>query len=119
MKLAREAELAYLREKNELELERRRAEVELETEFYLKRVEAIGAENLRSIACAGPDRDVSMLKALNLRSTLITDGRTPINLLDATSGLIGQAMNTVHGSSGSQLHPIVEQPDSDANSATN
>ncbi|VDN13694.1 unnamed protein product, partial [Dibothriocephalus latus] len=29
-------------------------------------------------------------------ATLITDGRTPVNLLDATSGLIGQARSAVH-----------------------
>ncbi|VDD79066.1 unnamed protein product [Mesocestoides corti] len=39
-----------------------------------------------------------MLRALNLRSTLITDGRTPINLLGATTGLIGQAESVIHGS---------------------
>ncbi len=96
LKAARELELDYTQKKNELELQRRRQEIELETEFYLKRVQAIGAENLRYIACAGPDRDVRMLKALNLKSTLITDGRTPVNLLDATTGLIGQAVSTVH-----------------------
>ena len=32
---------------------------------------------------------VEMLKALGLHSTLITDGRSPINLLNAVEGLIG------------------------------
>ena len=70
----------------------------METEFYLKRVEAVGPDNLRLIACSGAERDVRMLKALNLKSALITDGKVPINLLDATASLIGQAANTVHGS---------------------
>ncbi|BHF73126.1 hypothetical protein SprV_0401620200 [Sparganum proliferum] len=73
-----------------------KADVEIETSYFLKRVEALGAENLRHIACAGPERDVRMLRALNLKSTLITDGRSPVNLLDATSGLIGQARSTIH-----------------------
>ncbi|VDD79631.1 unnamed protein product [Mesocestoides corti] len=98
LRVARELELEYVEKKNELELQRKRQLFELETEFYLKRVQAIGADNLSKIACAGPERDVRMLRALNLRSTLITDGRTPINLLGATTGLIGQAESVVHGS---------------------
>ncbi|KAM7535706.1 hypothetical protein Aperf_G00000089290 [Anoplocephala perfoliata] len=102
---AREMELDYLKKKNELELQRRHEELEMETEFYLKRVEAIGSENLKEIACSGAERDVRMLKALNLRSTLITDGRSPVNLLDATAGLIGQTTRSVLSG------PIVETPD--------
>lgn len=85
-----------MQKKNNLALERRRQELEMETEFYLKRVQVIGADNLRHIACAGVERDVRMLKALNLKSTLITDGKTPINLLDATAGLIGQTSGIIH-----------------------
>ncbi|BHF73130.1 hypothetical protein SprV_0401620600 [Sparganum proliferum] len=96
LKLAREAELDYIQKKNQLNLERKKQDVEIETSYFLKRVEALGAENLRHIACAGPERDVRMLRALNLKSTLITDGRSPVNLLDATSGLIGQARSTIH-----------------------
>ncbi|KAM7535795.1 hypothetical protein Aperf_G00000089257 [Anoplocephala perfoliata] len=94
---AREMELDYLKKKNELELQRRHEELEMETEFYLRRVEAIGSENLKEIACSGAERDVRMLKALNLRSTLITDGRSPVNLLDATAGLIGQTTGAILG----------------------
>ncbi|KAL5109524.1 Major vault protein [Taenia crassiceps] len=96
LRLARELELEFVQKKNDLALERRRQELEMETEFYLKRVQAIGSENLRHIACAGVERDVRMLKALNLKSTLITDGKMPINLLDATAGLIGQTSGIVH-----------------------
>ncbi|CDI97635.1 major vault protein [Echinococcus multilocularis] len=96
LRLARELELEFVQKKNDLALERRRQELEMETEFYLKRVQAIGSENLRHIACSGVERDVRMLKALNLKSTLITDGKTPINLLDATAGLIGQTSGIVH-----------------------
>uniref|UniRef100_A0A183TDH6 Major vault protein n=1 Tax=Schistocephalus solidus TaxID=70667 RepID=A0A183TDH6_SCHSO len=96
LKLAREAELDYIQKKGHLNLECKMRDVEIETAYFLKRVQALGAENLRHIACAGPERDVRMLRALNLKSTLITDGRSPVNLLDATTGLIGQARSTVH-----------------------
>uniref|UniRef100_A0A183TC31 Major vault protein n=1 Tax=Schistocephalus solidus TaxID=70667 RepID=A0A183TC31_SCHSO len=96
LNFARVAELDYTQKKSHLDLERKMRNVEIETAYFLKRVEALGAENLRHIACAGPERDVRMLRALNLKSTLITDGRSPVNLLDATTGLIGQARSTVH-----------------------
>ena len=33
-----------------------------------------------------------MLKSLGLKSTLITDGKTPINLFNTAQGLIGGAL---------------------------
>ena len=35
---------------------------------------------------------VKMLQALGLKSTLITDGTTPINLFNTAQGLIGNAL---------------------------
>ncbi|KAL7061319.1 hypothetical protein AAHC03_010078 [Spirometra sp. Aus1] len=117
LKLAREAELDYIQKKNQLNLERKKQDVEIETAYFLKRVEALGAENLRHIACAGPERDVRMLRALNLKSTLITDGRSPVNLLDATSGLIGQARSTIHVRQSEDEvvapEPVTEEDDND------
>ena len=52
-------------------------------------VEAIGRETLVSISKAGPEMQVRMLQALGLKSTLITDGSSPINLFDTANGLIG------------------------------
>ena len=41
---------------------------------------------------SGPqDHQVRMLQSLGLTSTLITDGRTPINLLNTANGLLGTA----------------------------
>nr|VZI33302.1 unnamed protein product [Spirometra erinaceieuropaei] len=117
LKLAREAELDYIQKKNQLNLERKKQDVEIETAYFLKRVGALGAENLRHIACAGPERDVRMLRALNLKSTLITDGRSPVNLLDATSGLIGQARSTIHVRQSEDEvvapEPVTEEDDND------
>ena len=52
-------------------------------------VDAIGKETLVSISMAGPEMQVKLLQALGLKSTLITDGSTPINLFDTANGLIG------------------------------
>ncbi|KAL3317733.1 hypothetical protein Ciccas_003610 [Cichlidogyrus casuarinus] len=92
LKQAREAEMQYLEAKNELFLKRKREEISLEVDKFAQMIKSLGADNLRQIASAGPNQDVRMLKALGLQSTLITDGSSPINLLQTAHGLIGNAM---------------------------
>ena len=53
-------------------------------------VDAMGTETVRSLASGPQDHQVKMLKALGLQSTLITDGRNPINLFSTAQGLLGQ-----------------------------
>lgn len=86
---AREAELAYQREQNEMELSKRKQDAEIEVNRYQRMVTAIGADTLRAIAVAGPELEIKLLQALNLRSTLITDGNAPINLFNTAKGLLG------------------------------
>jgi len=43
----------------------------------------------QAMATAGPDMQVRMLQSLGLKSTLITDGSSPINLFNTASGLVG------------------------------
>jgi major vault protein len=45
-------------------------------------VNGIGTQTLEAIAIAGPDLQVRMLQAFGLKSTLITDGSNPINILE-------------------------------------
>jgi major vault protein len=51
-------------------------------------VRAIGPETLRAIAAAGPELQVRLLQGLGLKSMLITDGRSPINLFNTANGLV-------------------------------
>jgi major vault protein len=88
---AREAELKYTREKNELELHKSRDMAEIETNKFRNMVDTIGAGTIQAIATAGPEMQVKLLKSLGLKSTLITDGTTPINLFNTAHGLIGAA----------------------------
>jgi len=44
---------------------------------------------IRSIAQAGPEMQANLLKGLGLKSFLITDGNSPINLFNTAKGLIG------------------------------
>ena len=64
----------------------------IETEKFKNMVDAIGANTLATMASAGPDQQVRMLQSLGLKSTLITDGSTPINLFNTASGLVGGMM---------------------------
>jgi major vault protein len=51
-------------------------------------VNGFGTQTLEAIAIAGPDLQVRMLQAFGLKSTLITDGSNPIDLLETAEGLI-------------------------------
>jgi len=64
----------------------------IEITKFKEMVEAIGPSTLQAMATAGPDMQVRMLQALGLKSTLITDGSSPINLFNTASGLIGGGM---------------------------
>ncbi|CAH8454569.1 unnamed protein product [Schistosoma margrebowiei] len=89
LKLARAAEIAYIKEKNELALKYKENETEIEKSRFISMVNALGADTLRAMATAESDHNLRMLNALGLQSTLITDGTTPVNLLTTAHGLIG------------------------------
>lgn len=89
MKLAREAEIQYLKEQAELEISRKAEMSRIETDKFKLQVESIGASTIQAIATSGPDSQVKLLQALGLQSMLVTDGRTPINLMGFGQGLLG------------------------------
>lgn len=86
---AREAELKYVSEQNRMELDKSLELSKIEVSKFKEMVQSIGANTLLAMATAGPDLQVRMLQALGLKSTLITDGSSPINLFSTASGLIG------------------------------
>ncbi|CAL1527902.1 unnamed protein product [Lymnaea stagnalis] len=86
---AREAELKYVSEQNKMELEKADQLSNIEITKFKEMVSSIGANTILAMATAGPDNQVRMLQALGLKSTLITDGSSPINLFTTANGLIG------------------------------
>jgi len=84
-----EAELKYQQELNELEIEKARQLSEIESEKFKNVVEAIGSDTIQAIALAGPELQQKLLSGLGLKSFLITDGNSPINLFNTAKGLIG------------------------------
>jgi len=98
-KIQSEAELAELEQKNHAEIKHLTALTELEiakakdlsnieTTKFRNIVTALGADTIQSIAQAGPELQSKLLQGLGLKSFMITDGNSPINLFNTANGLI-------------------------------
>ena len=81
--------MKYLREQNDMEISKSREVSTIEVQKFKDTVAAIGPDTICAIANAGPSMQVKMLQSLGLKSTLITDGASPINLFNTAQGLIG------------------------------
>ncbi|KAM9584229.1 major vault protein isoform 2-T2 [Trichechus inunguis] len=92
----RELELVYAQAQLELEVSRAQQLGELEIKKFQQMTEALGPSTIRDLAVAGPEMQVKLLQSLGLKSTLITDGSTPINLFNTALGLLG---------AGPEVHP--------------
>lgn len=86
---AREQELSYKKEMDRLEVEKQEKLSQIDSQRFSQLVQSLGSDTLKEMARAGPDQQVKMLQALGLKSTLITDGSSPINLFTTASGLVG------------------------------
>lgn len=90
VELARELEIVYLEQQNELQVKKAEEMYAIEINKFREIVKAIGSETIEAIALAGPELQVKLLQGLGLKSTLLTDGKTPLNLFTTASGLIGR-----------------------------
>ncbi|XP_028908172.1 major vault protein [Ornithorhynchus anatinus] len=86
---AREQELTYSQAQAELELSKAERLAEVEVKKFKEMTEALGTSTIRDIALAGPELQVKLLQGLGLKSTLITDGSSPINLFSTARGMLG------------------------------
>ncbi|XP_051904948.1 major vault protein isoform X2 [Hippocampus zosterae] len=86
---AREQELSYRKKMDQLEVEKQEQIANIESERFRQLVSSLGSDTLAEMARAGPELQVKMLQALGLKSTLITDGSSPINLFTTANGLLG------------------------------
>ena len=83
-------ELIYQKAADELEVARARQLAEIEADKFRKLVRAIGPETLKAMAQAGPEMQAKLLGGLGLKSVMITDGNSPINLFTTANGLISK-----------------------------
>ncbi|CAF3568313.1 unnamed protein product, partial [Rotaria sp. Silwood2] len=86
---ARELELNYSKMQTDLEIDKAKRLAEIEINEFKEHVTAIGPKTIQAIATSGPDNQVKLLQALGIKSTLITDGRSPINLFNTAVDLVG------------------------------
>jgi len=87
-KCAQEAEIAYQKGLNKLEIDKATALADIEATKFKSVVESIGAKTLQNIASAGPDLQKKLIGGLVLKSFVITDGSTPINLFTKGEGIV-------------------------------
>ena len=92
LKSARDAEIQFVAEQNRLEISRAEQMAQIESEKFKAMIQALGTDALRALASGPQDHQVRLLQSLGIQSTLITDGRTPINLLNTARGLVGANM---------------------------
>jgi len=83
-------EIEHQKALDELELRKARELSEIEGTKFAETIAAIGQDTLSSIARAGPEMQATLLAGLGLKSVLITDGSSPINLFNTAHGLIGK-----------------------------
>jgi major vault protein len=89
LKKKHENELAEKRAMNELEITRARRMATIESKKFNDIVNAIGKDTIKAIAQAGPEMQAKLLQGLGLKSFMITDGNSPINLFNTANGLVG------------------------------
>ena len=61
MSRAREAENKFVREQNELEIEKTKEMAAIETQKFQEMVSSIGSDTIASIATSGPEMQASLL----------------------------------------------------------
>jgi len=76
------AALAHQQALDDLEITKAKDLAEIESEKFKSIVEAIGAETLATIAQAGPEMQTKLLSGLGLKSFLLTDSNSPLNIFN-------------------------------------
>jgi major vault protein len=90
LKLKNHAEIRHQTAMVELELAKAGELAKIESEKFAQVVKAIGRDTIKSIAQAGPEMQAKLLGGLGIKSMMITDGSSPINLFNTAQGLVGQ-----------------------------
>jgi len=88
LKLKNQAEVKHQNSIIELELAKASELAKIESEKFAHTVQAIGRETILTIAQAGPEMQAKLLGGLGIKSVMITDGSTPLNLFGVANGLI-------------------------------
>eukprot|EP00300_Choanocystis_sp_HF-7_P012316 c17840_g1_i1.p1 GENE.c17840_g1_i1~~c17840_g1_i1.p1 ORF type:complete len:842 (+),score=235.96 c17840_g1_i1:27-2528(+) len=88
-KQRQEAEITHRQQLDQLEVDKAEKMSKIAATKFQSVVSAIGADTIRAIAQAGPEMQAKLLAGLGVKSLLITDGNSPINLFNTANGLVG------------------------------
>lgn len=88
-KARQQAEIDHRRQLDDLDISKAEKLSSIETSKFANVVKAIGADTIKAIAQAGPEMQAKLLSGLGVKSLLITDGNSPINLFNTAQGLVG------------------------------
>lgn len=86
--LSKTEELQYLERKNNLKIDLEQQLTDIEVNKFKQKIQSIGAETIQALALSVAESEVELLKGLNLQSTLVMDGKKPINLFKTANKLI-------------------------------
>jgi len=89
LKEEQEADIDYQKELNKIEISKAEKLADIEATKFKAIVDAVGSSTLQRIAESGPALQKKMLQGLGLKSFVISDGSTPINLFHSAGGQIG------------------------------
>jgi len=89
LKMRQEAEISHQKSMDDLEIQKSKQLSAIDAKKFRDVVHAIGPDTLKSMAEAGPATQAKLLQGLGLKSFMITDGNSPINLFNTASGLLG------------------------------
>jgi major vault protein len=76
------AALTHQKALDDLEITKAKDLAEIEAEKFKSIVEAIGSETLAAVAQAGPEMQAKLLSGLGLKSFLLTDANSPLNIFN-------------------------------------
>merc|ERR1711916_302189 len=90
LRAKQEAELAHAQSLMGMEVNKKKQLAEIESKKFKHMIDAIGQDTLTNIAKAGPEMQAKLLSGLGIKSMLITDGKSPINLFQTAQEMITQ-----------------------------
>jgi major vault protein len=92
-------ELEQKRKIDEIETSRQRLLSEIASNKQAAIISALGQSTMQAIAAAAPESQARLLKAMGIKSVLITDGKSPINLFSAANQMVGNGSVVAHPAS--------------------
>jgi len=81
-KASQDASLAHQKALDDLEIAKAKDLAEIEAEKFKAIVDVLGAKTLEAIAQAGPDMQAKLLSGLGLKSFMLTDSNSPLNIFN-------------------------------------